>query len=317
MREESFTLPAYAKINLDLRILGRRPCDNFHEIRTVFQTITLHDQLTFQKSEGERIGLTCSDPDIPAGEDNLVYRAALELRRRYAVQEGASIHLEKRIPAQAGLGGGSSDAAVALLGLACLWELSVGQDELVKIGAGLGADVPFFFTGGTALGTGLGTDIYPLGDAPDRSLLVIMPGVKVSTAEAYQALRAPALTKPRSAAILPVSYADTQISDSLYEVMRNDFEPAIYQLHPEIERARNALVGAGARRALLAGSGASVFGVFDNRETSARARGALTVEDGWRVFTCATLTRDHYRRALGRRAELLRPSAPNSQEIGA
>ncbi|MDQ3686136.1 MAG: 4-(cytidine 5'-diphospho)-2-C-methyl-D-erythritol kinase [Acidobacteriota bacterium] len=317
MREELFTLPAYAKINLDLRIFGRRPSDNFHEIRAVFQTITLHDQLTFQKTDDGRIELICSDPGIPADERNLVYRAALSLRRRYGVQKGAFIRLEKRIPAQAGLGGGSSDAAVALLGLSHLWKLKISGDDLVNIGAELGSDVPFFFTGGTALGTGLGTNIYPLNDAPQRNLLVIMPGVKVSTADAYTALNAPTLTKADSAAILPVSYADTQISDSLYEVMRSDFEPVIYKLYPEIERTRRALAEAGARKVLLAGSGASVFGVFDDEESCERARCILKNEGDWQVFMCATVSRENYRNALGRCAEFLQPSTPNNQEIGA
>lgn len=303
MREETLTLPAYAKINLDLRVLGRRPSDSFHEIRTVFQTISLHDELTFQKTDSGRIGLTCSDPSIPADEHNLVYRAALSLREHYGVRQGASLRLEKRIPAQGGLGGGSSDAAVALLGLARLWKLPINGDDLAKIGAALGADVPFFFTGGTALGTGLGTDICPLADAPGRHLVIVMPGVKVSTAEAYNSLNAPALTMTGSAAILPVSYANAQISASLYDVMRNDFEPVIYNIYPEIERARTALVKAGAGKALLAGSGACVFGVFDDRESSARARGALRVEAGWQVFTCATVSRETYRRALGGGAE--------------
>ncbi|HVF28257.1 MAG TPA: 4-(cytidine 5'-diphospho)-2-C-methyl-D-erythritol kinase [Pyrinomonadaceae bacterium] len=317
MREESFTLPAFAKINLDLRILGRRPSDNFHEIRTVVQTITLRDQLTFQKIDDGRIELTCSDPGIPSDERNLVYCAALSLRHRYGVQEGALVRLEKRIPAQAGLGGGSSDAAVALLGLSRLWKLKISRDDLVNIGAELGTDVPFFFTGGTALGTGLGTNIYPLNDAPHRNLLVIMPGVKVSTADAYTALDAPTLTKADSAAILPVSYADTQISDSLYDVMRNDFEPVIYKLYPEIERTRRALAEAGARKVLLAGSGASVFGVFDDDESCERARGILKNEGDWQAFVCATVSRGSYRNALGRCAEFLQSSTPKNQEIGA
>ncbi len=317
MRDTSFTLPAHAKINLDLKIPGRRLSDNFHEIRTIFQTITLHDRVTFQKVGDGQIDLTCSEPGIPADERNLVYRAALSLRRRYKVQDGVRILLEKRIPAQAGLGGGSSDAAVTLLGLSHLWKLKISKDDLVNVGAELGTDVPFFLTGGTALGTGLGTNIYPLDDAPRRNLLVIMPGVKVSTTEAYTALNAPTLTKADSAAILPVSYADTQISDSLYDVMRNDFEPVIYKLYPEIERARNALAEAGARKALLAGSGASVFGVFDNDESCERARGILENEDGWQVFVCATVSRESYRNALGRCAEFLQPSTPDDQEIGA
>ncbi|HKS30716.1 MAG TPA: 4-(cytidine 5'-diphospho)-2-C-methyl-D-erythritol kinase, partial [Pyrinomonadaceae bacterium] len=227
MSLRSFTLPAYAKINWRLNVLGRR-ADGYHEIRTIFQTVTLHDRLTFAASDDERLFLTCDDETVPSDERNLVVRAALALREKFQVREGAQLHLEKRIPVEAGLGGGSSDAAVALLGLAALWRIKTNREELSRIGARLGADVPFFFTGGTARGTGLGTEIAPLEDAPAVPLLIIKPEARVSTPEAYKALKRPALTKEVADIILSISREEARIRDSLHEVLHNDFERAIY-----------------------------------------------------------------------------------------
>jgi 4-diphosphocytidyl-2-C-methyl-D-erythritol kinase len=293
-----FTLPAFAKINWTLRVLGRRP-DGYHELRTIFQTITLQDRLTFMSRSDERLCLTSDAPTIPADESNLVHRAAVALRLRHGIDKGASIHLLKRIPAQGGLGGGSSDAAVALLGLAHLWQIETDQRELSEIGASLGADVPFFFTGGTALGTGLGTEVSTLTPAHAGHLLIVTPEAGVSTAEAYKALSQPALTKAESDIMLSISCADAQFPGPLHEVLYNDFERVVFRLEPEIERAKRALLDAGARGALLAGSGSSVFGIFDNGEAQARAAASLKRERGWRVFSCATLTREQYLTALG------------------
>lgn len=300
MSDAKFTLPSYAKINLTLRVHGRRT-DGYHEIETVFQTVTLHDELTFERAEHEQVELTCGDApaDIPRDETNLVYRAAVALGERFAVTRGARVELRKKIPSGGGLGGGSSNAAVALVGLARLWEIEADRVTLARIGASLGADVPFFLTGGTALGTGRGTDILPLPDAPQAHLLVVAPNVKVSTAEAYKALDAPALTKPISPVNLTVSRTQAEISGSLHAALVNDFERVVYRLHPEIERARDALRASGASGALLSGSGASVFGLFDSVEDCVRAQASLTVEAGWRVFACTTLARRGYEEAFG------------------
>src|SRR6266853_1921069 len=150
---ETFTLPSFAKINWILRVLGRRT-DGFHELHTIFQTVTLHDKISFIARDDAELQLTCDSPDIPVNESNLILRAALALREKHDIKKGASIHLEKVIPMEGGLGGGSSNAAITLLGLARLWKIETNLHELTKIGASLGADVPFFLTGGTALGTG-------------------------------------------------------------------------------------------------------------------------------------------------------------------
>jgi 4-diphosphocytidyl-2-C-methyl-D-erythritol kinase len=298
LSDSRFTLPSFAKINLTLRVLGRR-ADGYHEIETVFQTVTLDDRLTFAARDDGRLELACDAPGVPCDETNLVHRAAVALRERYGVARGAYVHLEKKIPAGGGLGGGSSNAAVALIGLARLWELEADRRALVEIGASLGADVPFFLTGGTAFGTGRGTDIYPLADLPTRQLLIVSPHVEVSTAAAYKSLNAHALTKAVSPANLAVSRAQAEISRSLYAALRNDFEPVVYGLYPEIGRARDALAEAGASGALLSGSGASVFGLFENVHERDRAQAALKVEAGWRVFACATLSRSAYAEAFG------------------
>jgi 4-diphosphocytidyl-2-C-methyl-D-erythritol kinase len=150
---QSLSLPSFAKINWNLRILGKRP-DNLHEIQTTLQTISLHDRLNFELSDDQEIALTCSEAEIPSDDRNLVVRAAHALRDRYSIRKGARVHLQKSIPAEAGLGGGSSNAAVALLALGHLWQIDAKANDLLAIAASVGADVPFFLFGGSMLGTG-------------------------------------------------------------------------------------------------------------------------------------------------------------------
>jgi 4-diphosphocytidyl-2-C-methyl-D-erythritol kinase len=302
---KGFTLPAYAKINWGLRIMGRRP-DDYHELHTIFQTITLHDELTFTPRTDTHIELVCDAPDIPIDGSNLIQRAAAALRESYDVRRGAHIELTKRIPVGGGLGGGSTDAAVALIALAHLWQIETASAELAAIGARLGADVPFFFTGGRALGTGRGTEISPLADHPKTRLIVVTPGVKIDTANAYKALSAPALTKDYRPGKLPVSRMEAIADRALTEELTNDFAPVVFRLQPEIERAYDALRRAGASAAALTGSGASVFGVFDSEQAQASAQAALGNEAGWQVCACTTLARGEYRAAFGPCAGLLK-----------
>jgi 4-diphosphocytidyl-2-C-methyl-D-erythritol kinase len=303
---EKINVPAFAKINLGLRVHGRRP-DGYHEISTIFQTVTLHDTLTFEATIDGNLGLVCSDSSIPADASNLVLRAASALRERFGVSQGVRVELLKVIPAGGGLGGGSADAAVALAALATLWEIETNAGELTEIGARLGADVPFFLYGGTALGTGTGVDIRPLEDAPKMHLVIVSPGVHVSTAEAYGALGAPALTKVEPLANLSVSRTEADFPYSLCDVWSNDFEAVVVRLYPEISRAREALSGAGASRVMLSGSGSSVFGVFESKGEAERARETLKAGSGWKVFACETQTRAEYLAALGRVAAVLLP----------
>ena len=298
------TLPAFGKINWSLRVLGKRP-DGYHEIDTVFQTISLHDTIRIIPTEENHIDLSCDDPSLPSDERNLVWRAAAALQLRCSIQSGVRIRLEKRIPVHAGLGGGSSDAAATLMGLAYLWNVTITESELMELAGNLGADVPVFFYGGTARGAGTGTKIAPLHDAADKFLLVVKPNANISTAKAYEALNAAALTTSDAKTILSSSQRSSFPDSFSSAALLNDFEAVVLQLQPEIERARAALMNAGASAALLAGSGAAVFGVFDNKDAQERAIQNIELETGWRVFPCSTVGRNHYRSAMGAAGEML------------
>ena len=295
---KTLTLPAFAKINWTLRVLGKRP-DGYHEIRTVLQTISLHDTLSFTATETPHLVLSCDDETVPAGAENLVCLAAAALQKQFAPHKGAYIRLEKRIPSQAGLGGGSADAAVTLLALAKLWDTGASDDVLGEIAGTLGADVPFFLMGGTALASGTGKDLTALADALGSFLLVIKPNAVISTTQAYHALNAPSLTTAEAKTILSSSQEREFFDDRNPEGLENDFEVVAFGCEPEIERTRAALLKAGAQAALLAGSGSAVFGVFDNEDGQARAMQAVELEPGWRVFPCRTVGRSHYRSAMG------------------
>ncbi|HVS80922.1 MAG TPA: 4-(cytidine 5'-diphospho)-2-C-methyl-D-erythritol kinase [Pyrinomonadaceae bacterium] len=294
----SITFPAFAKINWSLRVLGKR-ADGYHELDTVFQMVSLHDSITLEATDDPQIVLSCDDRSLPSDERNLVWRAASALQVRCAIRRGARVRLEKRIPVHAGLGGGSSDAAATLIGLAYLWNATITRDELLELAGGLGADVPFFFYGGTARGIGTGKDIAPLGDAADKFLLVIKPKANISTSKAYEALNAAALTTSEAKTILSSSQRSAFSFRLSSEALQNDFDAVAFQPEPEIERARVALAKAGAQAALLAGSGAAVLGVFDNKDAQERAIQNIELEAGWRVFPCRTVGRSHYRSAMG------------------
>jgi 4-diphosphocytidyl-2-C-methyl-D-erythritol kinase len=174
--QPAFTLPSFAKINLYLRVLGRRG-DGFHELFTVFQTVSLCDSLTFEEADG--LTLTCDDARIPTDDRNLVIKAAKRLRETAGIERGARMHLEKNIPSPGGLGGGSSNAAVTLIGLSRLWGIELPATDRQTIAAGLGSDVPFFLEGGTAIGTGRGEIIEPAGEFQSEHLLIVTPDIAV------------------------------------------------------------------------------------------------------------------------------------------
>ena len=291
----SFTLPSFAKLNLDLCVIGKRS-DGYHELFTVFQTVSLCDSISFELSES--IELTCSDHTIPTDKRNLILKAANILRDRFAVSGGAAIHLEKRIPAPGGLGGGSSNAAVALIGLKRLWGLDISFDEMIEIAKTLGSDVPFFLCGGTAMGFGRGTKIEPTGDISEGNLIIVTPDVHVSTADAFKELNPPYLTSEDSESILVNCRFNAESLDLQHSALKNDFEPTVFSSHPQIALVKETLLELGAVNALMSGSGASVFAVFDKEETRQTAMKALDEQVNWRKFAVATISRDKYREAL-------------------
>ena len=306
MFESSITVPAFAKINWSLRVLGKRS-DGYHEIDTVLQTISLHDAITLSVRDDATITLLCDDRSVASDESNLIWRAAAALQTRFSVNQGARIRLEKRIPSQAGLGGGSSDAAATLIALAHMWELEVSDEDLVKVAEGLGADVPFFLYGGTARGTRTGKAIAPFRDMSETYLLILKPQANIATTKAYGTLNARSLTSSDSKFILSSSQVADFLDRLSPDALHNDFEEVAFQLEPEIARAKAALLRTGARAAMLAGSGSAVFGIFENKDAQERAIQAIELEAGWRVFPCKTVGRDHYRSAMGPAGKILAP----------
>jgi 4-diphosphocytidyl-2-C-methyl-D-erythritol kinase len=291
-----FSLPSFAKINWTLRILGRRE-DGYHELFTVFQTVSLCDRLMF--SPARSIKLSSDQPRMPVDERNLVVKAAEALNQHLGGGFGASIHLRKRIPSPGGLGGGSSNAAVALIGLRRLWNVDVSDGSLAKIAAEVGSDAAFFMAGGTAIGTGRGENIKPVDDIRAAAMLIVRPKIRVRTRDAFAGLNAPVLTSEARERILSVSRKDADQLDPLLSELTNDFERSVFARFPEIERVKRTLLGLGAVNAALSGSGASVFAVFDKQETRQAAQNALASEATWRKFAVSTISRAEYREALG------------------
>ena len=244
------SVSAYAKINWSLRITGKR-ADGFHDLETLFQTISLHDTLTFEPSD--RLTLTCDDPTIPVDERNLVIRAAR------AADKKAAITLHKEIPAGGGLGGGSSDAAATLIAL--------GQPS-PEIALSLGSDVPFFLIGGTAYATGRGEILTPLPRVPGIPLLLLMPKERVSTARAFGMLRAfsPPLGINRYRAMI-----DDDLLSHVTELV-NDFEEPIFAMLPSLRTLKTKLYEAGAAWAAMSGSGSTIVGAFRSTEERDAAR---------------------------------------------
>ena len=289
------TLPSFAKINLHLQVIGRR-ADGFHDLCTVFQSISLHDTISVEPASD--ISMTCSDEKVPVDERNLVVRAALLMRETFGPTCGARIHLEKRIPAPGGLGGGSSNAAMMLLALRKLWNIDANSTELHRLAEGLGSDVPFFLYGGTALGMGRGEIVEPIDDFSENCMLVVTPNVAVATREAFKRLKLRALTKQESDRRLQICRFDLESADFKYTAFKNDFETTIFAAYPEVERVKMTLFDLGAERAMLSGSGGSVFAVFDKEETRQAVMKALDNEVNWRKFAVATVSRNEYREAL-------------------
>jgi 4-diphosphocytidyl-2-C-methyl-D-erythritol kinase len=294
MRE--IRIPAFAKVNLRLDILGKRP-DNYHELRTIFQTISLHDELKLRPSQASGICLTIQGNEALSLEPvrkNLVYAAVDALRREFGVRSGVEIDLRKKIPAGRGLGGGSSDAAAALLGYLRLTRRTIPAPRLMEIAASLGADVPFFLFGGRALGIGRGDEIYPLPDVPKLTVLVVSPhDIHVPTPDAYRWLKAPALTKNRATPKLWEFCALCWSAQG--SGLSNDFEGPVFRRHPRLAQIKRVLLQRGAAEASLAGSGSAVFGIFPSPALARRA--AVGFQDE-HTFVCETISRDRYLRKV-------------------
>lgn len=253
---------AFAKINLTLLVRGRR-ADGYHDLESVMQQLELHDRLEFVIAEHD-ISLVTDSAEVPAGSDNLIVQAADLLRRRSGCRWGARIRLIKRIPVAAGLGGGSADAAAALLGLNGLWGLGFPMDALMEMGARLGSDVPFCLLGGTALARGRGEILEELPPAPPMGVVLVKPHFGVSAAAVYRRFdELPASVAGDTASLLQgLKEGDFE---AVAEGLRNDLEPATFSMHPELPELKDRLTAAGAA-ALMAGSGPTIFGLVRSPE---------------------------------------------------
>jgi 4-diphosphocytidyl-2-C-methyl-D-erythritol kinase len=292
---QTIRLRAFAKINLGLRILARRP-DGYHEIRTVYQTIALHDRLEVSLSKAATgLAVECDDPAVPGGRGNLVYAACEGWRRARHFRGGIRVRIRKAIPAGSGLGGASSDAAATLLGLERLTGDRLGPAVRFALAAGLGSDVPFFLAGGRVLGCGRGEELYPLPDLPARSCLVVFPGFSFSTAEAYQSADW-LLTKIRKAPSMEEFGAWPQYPPSSWGPAENDFEQVAFTLWPELARVKRELIQAGAETASLTGSGSGLFAIFKSARRLVRT--SKLIPAGWLSFRTRTISRAAYKRLL-------------------
>lgn len=286
----SLRVRAYAKINLDLRV-GPRADDGYHDVVTILQSVALHDGLTLKAVEGP-CRVQCSTAGVPLDRENLVWTAAAALWRaigRRGEPRGAAVTITKRIPAQAGLGGGTSDAVAALAGLCRLWGVSPSLPCLRGVASEVGADGPFFLVGGTALGVGRGDIVYPLAEVAPRWVVIVVPSRGVSTARAYGWMDrdrdGPAAASAGARRVSPFTGPALDLT-----ALRNDLERPVMRRRREIRDATRALRGEGAVPSAMTGSGSAVFGLFSSRARAARAARRIERPD-WQVIVTRTLDR--------------------------
>jgi 4-diphosphocytidyl-2-C-methyl-D-erythritol kinase len=273
---------AHAKVNLFLEITGKQ-ADGYHRLSTVFQAISLADELTLSLSPDVRT--SCSDPSLPVDERNLVHRAALQLQALLRERRGARIHLRKLIPLGAGLGGGSSDAAAVLRALPRLWKRRVPPSQLQSLAKRLGADVPFFLEGGLCAATGIGDRLRPLPSLPKTWLIIVYPGFVSSTKEAYARVKLPfANDQPLQPVIRALR---SRRSLEWTSVLFNRLEDFVFPTHPAVEKLKEDLLIAGARATLMSGSGSTVFGVAASQADGRSLLAALKPKypQSWLVHT--------------------------------
>ena len=298
-----------AKINLGLQVLGRRP-DGYHELRTVFQTIALHDELHLEEEKAAataKVELSVcggvegdGDAAEAIGLPNLASVAAEAVLKELGMRRMVRLALYKKIPPGSGLGGGSSDAAAVLQALPAWLGRPLALERRLALAAELGADVPFFLVGGQAIGLGRGTEVYPLPEVPALPLVVVHPGLYVSTVDAYRRLdQARGNPKPlgpvalTSATAAPTIFSFCAIvCNRRWDRLENDFERVVFSTYPELARLKTALTRAGASAALLSGSGSAVFGVFDSGTAARHAAARLRRRwPRWQVWVTRTVSR--------------------------
>ena len=265
---DQINLKAYAKINLGLDIAGKRE-DGYHLLKTVFQTIDIHDNVNVRKTESGII-LKTNKPYIPTDEKNIAYKAALKIISKYNLKAGVRIDIGKNIPVGGGMAGGSTDGAAVILAMNKLFNLNMSLTEMDEIAVGLGADVPFCLRKGTYLAEGIGEKLKKLNDIPDADILIFHPAFSVSTKWAYE--KADAIKNPKHPQMDKV--LDAIEKSDLKEISKyieNSFEEIVGEIHPEIFEIKKIMEDEGALKALMTGSGSSIFGIFESKEKAEKA----------------------------------------------
>lgn len=284
------TVKAFAKINLGLEIVRRRS-DGYHDIRTLFQSIALADELVLEAAPEGTILVEGDESSVAWDDTNLVHRAARILWDGSGTRTGALIRVKKRIPPGKGLGGGSADAAATLLALDEMWGLDLPPAELAAMARRLGADVPFFLKGGLCLGEGIGDLLSLLPDFPPLACLLVFPEFPIATAEIYGGLRPSLTSEGKPSKIMRF------LESGDFGLLENDLEDVIFRSHPELEGIKRFLKDRGAMLSLVSGSGSAVYGLFAGREEAVEALGELRGES--EAVLTETLSREGYWAQLG------------------
>ncbi len=325
----SSALRSFAKINLGLKI-GPPRADGFHELRTIYQTLALHDLIRVDVQPGSGIEIRCNDPRVPIDQSNTCYKVADRVLNTAKARVKVIVQIDKRLPVQGGLGAGSSNAVATMLGLERALETKIAAHDKMRIAAEIGSDVPLFLIGGTVLGIGRGEEVYPLQDLPRMHLVVVTPAIGVSTPKAFaqwdellareaeltdagatgtinkfgQAVdawlseRVPtlAVSAREPASGVPAvggDRAETLLLDLVRAGIENDFERVVFPEYPDLREVKRVLQREGARHASLSGSGSTLYGLFDSGE-EAQAAAARMTDSGHPAVATTTITRDEY-----------------------
>lgn len=281
-------IPAYAKINLSLDVLGKRP-DGYHELKMIMQTVELHDTVRLETTGEAGIVLKCGSRFVPEDKTNTAWKAAALLMNRYGIKGGVRIDIVKRIPVAAGMAGGSADAAAVLRGLNELFSLGLGCDTLRELGKLVGADVPYCIEGGTRLAEGIGERLTVLPDFSGIDILLVKPGIGVSTAWVYGNLKADEISdEERPDTDMLVSAIRTHDAATVAGNMKNVLERVTIPRHGVIREAKARLVELGALGSMMSGSGPTVFGIFPDAASAAEALQKLSADHRWICFQTRT-----------------------------
>lgn len=282
-------LNAYAKINLTLDVLGDRP-DGYHDIETVLHTVELHDSIILRE-DGEGIVLRCASPDVPPETQNIVHRAAHLLRETFQISRGIEIELTKRIPVASGLGGGSSDAAVTLLGLAQMWKLRVDDRQLMELGSKIGSDVPFFLVGGAALAMGRGERVRMVRPLPTTWVVIARPTIQITSEWAYKAIDHGAVRKrPNTSAL--VRALEGEDARAVGQLLCNVFEEVVVAHHPIVGAIRDLMTSHRPLGVSLSGTGPALFAMAANEAAATEIAEAARKMDGVEVVTTRTFAEE-------------------------